>query len=60
MSLVLNSPRSRLILVLAATSSAYRVKILIISSSKEFIDPIAALPTAVFHGIVVGILGNFR
>ena len=40
-SLVLSSPRSRLISVLAAISSVYRVEILIISSSKAFISPIA-------------------
>ena len=36
------------------------VKILIVSLSKAFTSPIAALPTAVFYSIVVGIiLGNF-
>ena len=54
MSLVLSSPYSRLILVLATISSAYRVEILIISSSKAFAGPIAALPTTIFHGIVLG------
>ena len=58
MSLVLSSPYSRLILVLAAISSAYRVEILIISSSKAFVGPIATLPTTVFYSIVVGVLGN--
>ena len=58
MSLVLSSPYSCLILVLAAISSAYRVKILIISLSKAFAGPIATLPTAMFYGIVVGVLGN--
>ena len=60
MSLVLSSPYSRLISVLAAISSAYRVKILIISSSKTFTGPIAALPTTIFYSIVVGVLGNSR
>ena len=59
-SLVLSSPYSRLILALAAISSAYRVKTLIISLSKAFADPIAALPTTVFYSIVVGVLGNSR
>ena len=54
MSLVLSSPRSRLISVLATISSAYRVEILIISLSKAFIGPIAALPTTIFRGIVLG------
>ena len=59
-SLVLSSPYSRLILVLAAISSIYRVNILIISSSKAFTGPIAALPTTVFYSIVVGVLDNSR
>ena len=59
-SLVLSSPYSRLISALAIISSAYRVKILIISLSKAFVGPIAALPTTVFYGIVVGVLGNSR
>ena len=58
MSLVLSSPYSRLISVLATASSAYRVKTLIVSSSKAFIGPVAALPTMVFYSIVVGVLGN--
>ena len=58
MSLVLSSPYSRLISALAAISSAYRVKTLIISSSKAFVGPIAALPTTVFRSIVVEVLGN--
>jgi len=33
---------------------------LIISSSKVFKGPTAALPAAIFLGIVVGALGNFR
>ena len=60
MSLVLSSPYSRLILVLAAISSTYRVEILIISLSKAFAGPIAALPATVFYSIVVGVLGNSR
>ena len=58
MSLVLSSSRSCLILVLAAISSAYRVEILIIFSSKAFIGPAATLPTTIFYSIVVGVLGN--
>ena len=58
MSLVLSSPYSRLISVLAAISSAYSVKILIIFLSKAFIDPIATLLTTIFYSIVVGVLGN--
>ena len=54
MSLVLSSPYSRLILVLAAISSAYRIEILIISLSKAFAGPIATLPTTIFRGIVLG------
>jgi hypothetical protein len=52
--LVLSSSRSYLISALAATSSAYGVKILIVSLSKAFISPIAALPTTVFYSIVLG------
>ena len=58
MFLVLSNSYSRLILVLAIISSAEGVKILIISLSKAFAGPIAALPTTVFRGIVVGVLGN--
>ena len=60
MSLVPSSPYSRLISALAAISSAYSIKILIISLSKAFIGPIATLPTTIFYSIVVGILGNSR
>ena len=60
MSLVLSSPYSRLILVLAAISSTYRVEILIISLSKAFTGPIATLPTTIFYSIVVRVLGNSR
>jgi hypothetical protein len=52
--LVSSSSYSRLILALAAISSAYRVKILIVSLSKAFAGPTAALPTTMFHGIVLG------
>jgi hypothetical protein len=31
---------------------------MIVSSSEAFAGPIAALPTAMFRGIVVGVLGN--
>jgi hypothetical protein len=54
MLLVLSSSYSRLILALAAISSAYGVKILIISLSKAFAGPTATLPTTVFCGIVLG------
>ena len=54
MSLVLSSPYSRLISALAAIGSAYRVEILIISLSKAFVGPIAALPTTIFRSIVLG------
>ena len=60
MPLVLSRPYSYLILVLAAISSTYRVKILIISLSKVFVGPIATLPTTIFYSIVVGVLGNSR
>ena len=60
MSLVLSSPYSGLISVLAAIRSAERVKILIISLSKAFTGPTATLPTTIFYSIVVGILGNSR
>ena len=56
--LVSSSSRSRLILVLAAANSAWGVKTLIISLSKAFASPIAALPTTIFYGIVVGVLSN--
>jgi hypothetical protein len=58
-SLVLSSSRSHLILALATISSAWGVKTLIISSSKVFEGPTAALPAAVFLSMVVGALGNF-
>ena len=56
--LVLSNSRSYLILVLAIISSAQGVKTLIISLSEAFAGPIATLPTTVFYGIVVGVLGN--
>ena len=56
--LVLSNSRSRSISALAIASSAWGVKTLIISSSEAFVGPIAALPTAVFRGMVVGVLGN--
>ena len=58
MSLVLSSSYNRLILVLAVVSSVKGVKILIISLSKAFAGPIAALPATIFYSIVVGVLGN--
>ena len=54
MSLVPSSSRSRLISALAATSSAWGVKTLIISSSEVFVGPTAALPTTIFYSIVLG------
>ena len=57
-SLVLSSSYSCLTLVLATISSTQRVKTLIISLSKAFTSPIATLPTTIFRGIVVGVLGN--
>jgi len=59
-SLALSSSYSYLISVLAAASSAWGVKTLIISLSKVFKGPTAALPTAVFYSMVVGVLGNSR
>ena len=56
--LVLSSSRNYLISALAATSSAWGVKILIVSLSKAFIGPTAALPATVFYGMVVRVLGN--
>ena len=56
--LVLSCSRSRLISALAATSSAWGVKTLIVSLSEAFAGPIVTLPAAVFYGIVVGVLGN--
>ena len=56
--LVLSNSRNRLISALAVISSAWGVKILIISLSKAFAGPIAALPATVFRSIVVGVLGN--
>ena len=58
MFLVLSNSRSCLISALAITSSAWGVKILIISLSKAFTGPIAALPTTIFRSIVVGVLGD--
>ena len=57
-SLVLSSSYSRAISVLAAASSAWGVKTLIISSSEVFKGSIAALPATVVRGMVVGVLGN--
>ena len=58
MSLVSSSFYSYSILALAAMSSAWGVKMLIISLSKVFAGLVAALPAIVFYGIVVGVLGN--
>ena len=54
MSLVLSSPYSCLISVLATICFALGAKILIICLSKAFAGPIAALPIAVFYSIVLG------
>ena len=59
-SLVLSSSRNYLISALAAISSAWGVKTLIISLSKAFVGPITALPAAMFYGMVVRVLGNSR
>ena len=56
--LVLSYSYSCLISALAAISSAWGVKTLIVSLSEAFTGPIVALPTTVFRGIVVGVLGN--
>ena len=53
-SLVLSSPYSCLISVLATICFALGAKILIICLSKAFAGPIAALPIAVFYSIVLG------
>jgi len=58
-SLVLNSSQSRSILALAAASSAWGFELVTILPLKVFAGPTAALPAAVFLGIVVGVLGNF-
>jgi len=59
-SLVLSSFWSHLISALITVSFAWGVKTLIVSSSEVFAGPTAALPAAVFHGIVVKVLGNSR
>ena len=56
--LVLSSSYNRLILALAAISSAWGVKTLIISLFEAFAGPIAALPATIFYSMVVGVLGN--
>ena len=56
--LVLSYSYSCLISALAAISSAWGVKTLIVSLSEAFTGPIVALPTAMFRSIVVGVLGN--
>ena len=58
MSLVLSSSYSCLISALAAVSSAWGVKIVIISLSKVFKGPTAALLAAIFYSMVVGVLDN--
>ena len=59
MFLILNSFYSHLISALAAVSFAYRVKTLIVFLFKVFAGFAAALPIAVFYGIIIGVLGNF-
>ena len=56
--LVLSCSRSHLISALAAVSSAWGVKILIVSLSEAFAGPTVALPATVFYSMVVGVLGN--
>ena len=46
-------------MALAAASSSWGVKTATVSPLEVFMGPIAALPAAMFLGIVVGILGNF-
>jgi len=58
-SLVLSSSQSCLILALAATSSSWGVKTATVSLLEVFAGPAAALPTAIFLSMVVGVLGNF-
>jgi len=58
-SLVSSSSQSRSISALAATSSSWGVKTATVSPLEVFAGPTAALPAAVFLGIVVGVLGNF-
>ena len=60
MSLALSSSQSHLISALITVSSAWGVKTLIVFLSEMFAGPAAALPAAVFHGMVVGVLGNSR
>jgi hypothetical protein len=57
-SLALSSSRSRLISALAAASSAWGVKTVIVLLSEVFKGLAAALPAAVFLGMVVRVLGN--
>ena len=60
MSLALSSSYSHLISALATISSSWGVKTAIISLSKVFKGPAAALPAAVFLGIITVVLYNFR
>ena len=59
-SLVLSSSYSRLILVLAAASSAQGVKIVTILLLEVFKGLTATLPATIVLSIVVGVLGNFQ
>ena len=52
-----SSSHSHLISALVAINSAWGVKTLIVSLSKVFAGPTAALPT-IFRSIVVEVLGN--
>ena len=58
MSLVSSSSHSRLISALAAASSIWGVKTLIVSLSKVFAGPIATLPATMFYSIAVRVLDN--
>ena len=58
-SLALSSSQSRSISVLAAVSSCWGFKTLTVSLLEVFKGPTAALPAAIFLGMVVGVLGNF-
>ena len=58
MSLALSSSCNYSILALVAVSFVWGVKILIISLSEVFVGLAVTLPATVFHGIMVGMLGN--
>ena len=59
-SLISSSSQSCLILALAIISSSWGVKTATVLLLEVFAGPAAALPAAIFLGIVVGVLGNFQ